>query len=207
VAARKQKAKAPRASGDDALHGNAPDESGVVVLIIDVINDLEFPGGERLLPSVPRLARALTTLKKRARRANVPCIYANDNFGRWRSDFSAQVEHCLNDGVRGEALARALAPSQDDYFVLKPKHSAFYQTCLSVLLEHLGARTLILAGISTDSCVSFTAHDAFLRGYALVVLSDGCAGMSTGLHRGALSHMQHTLGAEISRCADVSLQR
>lgn len=204
VAARKQK-KVPRSSGDDALHGNAPDEAGVAVLIIDVINDLEFPGGERLLPRTAGLARALNTIRKRARRAKVPCIYANDNFGRWRSDFSAQVEHCLRDGVRGEALARALAPSEDDYFVLKPKHSAFYQTCLSVLLEHLGARRLILGGISTDSCVSFTAHDAFLRGYSLVVLSDGCAAMSTQRHRAALSHMQRALGTEISRCADVSL--
>lgn len=207
MAGRKRRTKVPRSSGDAALHGNAPDESGVAVLIIDVINDLEFPGGERLLPRVPALARALTTLKNRARRANLPCIYANDNFGRWRSDFSAQVEHCLKDGVRGETLARALAPSDDDYFVLKPKHSAFYQTCLSVLLQHLGARTLILGGISTDSCVNFTAHDAFLRGYSLVVLEDGCAAMSAKLHRDALSHMKHALGAEISRCADVSLAR
>lgn len=194
-----------RRGAHDALYGNAPDESPQALLIVDVINDLEFPGGESLLPRTRPMARALSDLRERARRARVPCIYANDNFGRWRSDFSAQVEHCLSDGVRGEALVRALSPNEDDYFVLKPKHSAFYQTCLSLLLQHLGVEKLLLGGISTDSCVSFTAHDAFLRGYSLVVLEDGCAAMSAKLHRNALSHMQRTLGAEISRCAQAPL--
>jgi nicotinamidase-related amidase len=189
------------------LHGNAPDQAPVALLVIDVINDLEFPGGDRLLPRTKPLTRALTDLRERAHAAKVPCIYANDNFGRWRSDFSAQVEHCLKDGVRGEPLVRALMPSPQDYFVLKPKHSAFYQTCLTVLLEHLGVRTLLLAGISTDNCVNFTAHDAFLRGYSLIVLDDGCAAMTAKLHRGALAHMQSTLRATVSRCADVLLER
>jgi nicotinamidase-related amidase len=189
------------------LHGNAPDTSEVALLLVDVINDLEFPGGERLLRHTGDLVRGLTALRRRARRANVPCIYANDNFGRWRSDFTAQVQHCLTDGVRGAALARALKPTPADYFVLKPKHSAFYQTCLELLLEHLGVRTLLIGGISTDSCVSFTAHDAFLRGYSLVLLSDGCAAIDIKAHRSALAQMQRVLRAQVSACADVVFSR
>jgi nicotinamidase-related amidase len=189
------------------LHGNAPDSSEVALLLVDVINDLEFPGGERLLPHTRDLARCLAALRRRARRANVPCIYANDNFGRWRSDFTAQVQHCLNDGVRGGALARALKPTPADYFVLKPKHSAFYQTCLGLLLEHLGVRTLLIGGISTDSCVSFTAHDAFLRGYSLIMLRDGCAAMDIDAHRSALAQLERVLGAQASACADVVFPR
>jgi nicotinamidase-related amidase len=132
------------------------------------------------------------------------CRSARANFGRWRSDFKAQVEHCLTDGVRGEALVRELEPAERDYFVLKPKHSAFYQTCLGLLLEHLGVRTLFIGGISTESCVMFTAHDAYLRGFGLSVLQDGCAGIDPDAHRCALAHMTNVLRARAVNCADVS---
>jgi nicotinamidase-related amidase len=193
----------PRAA---SLYGSAPDHSPVAILLIDVINDMEFPGGKQLAARARRIIPKLAALRQRARRAKVPVIYANDNFGRWRSDFSAQVRHCLQDGVRGRELAEALSPAPDDYFVLKPKHSAFYQTCLEVLLEHLGATTLILGGVTTDSCVAFTASDAYLRGYSLRVLRDGCTAIEARLHRGALAHMQHALHAEVVSSGRVSLR-
>jgi nicotinamidase-related amidase len=189
-----------------SLHGNAPDHSKVAVLLIDVINDMEFPGGDALAARARRIIPKLATLRVRARRAKVPVIYANDNFGRWRSDFSAQVQHCLQDGVRGAQLARVLKPAPDDYFVLKPKHSAFYQTCLELLLAHLGVTTLVIGGISTDSCVTFTASDAYLRGYSLRILRDGCAARDAGLHRDALAHMQRALHAQLATAARVSLK-
>ncbi len=193
--------------GEADLHGNAPDECEVALLLIDVINDLEFPGGDRLQRNARRVAPELAALKARARAAGVPCIYANDNFGKWRSDFSAQVRHCLNDGVRGEFLARALSPEPEDYFVLKPKHSAFYQTCLDLLLPHLGVRTLLLAGLATDNCVMFTANDAFLRGYSLVLVSDGCAAIEPRAHRDALQQMTRLLHAKTASARGITFSR
>src|SRR6187549_3071455 len=95
------------------LHGNAPDKADVALLLIDVINDLEFPEGDQLLRFALPMARQVADLKQRARRENVPVIYVNDNFGRWRSDFSAQVEHCLQDGVRGRPVVELLRPDED----------------------------------------------------------------------------------------------
>ena len=192
-------------AGPENLHGNAPDESEVAVLLVDVINDMSFPGGDKLAARARPLLKNLQVLRRRARRAKVPVIYANDNFGRWRSDFSAQVQHCLEDGVRGRELAAALKPAPDDYFVLKPKHSAFYQTCLEVLLEHLGVKTLVIGGVTTDSCVTFTASDAYLRGYSLRIVEDGCAAMSASLHRDALAHLSRALHAKVASAARVSL--
>src|SRR5687767_2856754 len=106
---------------DSDLHGNAPDTHHTALLLIDVINDLEFPEGEQLLPMAEAMARALVALKKRAKAAGVPVLYVNDNFGRWQSDFNKQVEHCLHDGVRGQRIAELLRPEEDDYFVLKPR--------------------------------------------------------------------------------------
>src|SRR5690242_12934462 len=96
------------------LHGNAPDKSSVALLLIDVINDLEFDHGEQLLRFAVPMAERIRELKRGARAANVPVIYVNDNFGRWRSDLNAQVEHCLNDGVRGQPIVERLRPEEAD---------------------------------------------------------------------------------------------
>ncbi len=107
----------------------------------------------------------MARLVKRARAARIPVIYANDNFGRWRSNFQDVISHCLNDGVRGEPVARMLLPDADDYFVLKPKHSAFFSTMLDTLLKYLCVRRLILAGLTSESCVLLTAADAHMRDF------------------------------------------
>src|SRR5690606_34868634 len=112
------------ANDSSTLHGSAPDQSPLALLIIDMINDLEFPGGEELFRHSLPVAERIAALKRGARAAHVPVIYANDNFGRWRSDFRQVVAHCLYDGVRGQPLAELLKPDEDDYFVLKPKRSA-----------------------------------------------------------------------------------
>src|SRR6185369_9449361 len=98
------------------------------------------------------MARQIAKLKTRAQECGIPVIYVNDNFGRWRSDFHAQVEHCLSDGVRGQPIAELLKPEKDDYFVLKPKHSGFYSTTLETLLEYLGTKTVIITGMAANIC-------------------------------------------------------
>lgn len=168
----------------------------VALLLIDWINDLEFEGGEKLLPAALAAARATATLRQRAKQAGVPVIYCNDNFGRWRSDFRAQLEHVLRDGVRGRPIAELLAPDERDYFVLKPKHSGFLSTSLEVLLAHLGANTLILTGIAGNFCVLFTAQDAYMRDYKLVVPRDCAASEEERDNRHALEQMAKVCKAD-----------
>jgi nicotinamidase-related amidase len=187
------------------LHGNAPDRSEVVLLLIDVINDLEFPGGEELAQHALPMAHALSALARRARRAGVAVVFANDNFGRWRSDFQSQLRHCLEQPVRGRPIAELLRPEETDYFVLKPKHSAFYATALEVLLAHLEARTLLLTGMTTESCVLFTANDAYLRDFDIIVPSDCVASQSADAHERALAHMQKVLKADVRTSDKVRL--
>ena len=165
---------------DADLHGNAPDKSPVALLLIDVINDLDFPEGDQLLRHALPMAGRIAALKRRARRAGVPVVYVNDNFGRWRSDLNAQVDHCLKDGCRGQPVVELLRPEEDDYFVLKPKHSGFFSTTLDTLLEYLGTRTVVLTGMAANICVLFTANDAYMRD-----LQPGRPGRLRGLeHRG-----------------------
>lgn len=179
------------------LHGNAPDKSAVALLLIDVINDLEFPDGDKLLCHALPMARRLAALKQRARDQMVPAIYVNDNFGRWRSDFNAQVEHCLHDGVRGQPVVEILCPRDDDYFVLKPKHSGFFSTALETLLEYLEVQSLIISGIATNICVLFTANDAYMRDFHIAVPSDCVAANSEDENRHALTQIETVLKADI----------
>jgi nicotinamidase-related amidase len=185
-----------RANNDD-LHGSAPDDADVALLLIDVINDLEFDGGEALLMQALPMATQIAALKRRAKHAGIPAIYVNDNFGRWQSDFAKLLTHCLEDGVRGQPLAEQLRPEGDDYFVLKPKHSGFYATTLELLLRYLHVTTVILTGLTGDICVLFTANDAYMRDLHLVVPADCVASQDPDENRHALRHMARVLKADI----------
>jgi nicotinamidase-related amidase len=187
------------------LHGNVPDNSPVALVLIDVINDLEFDGGEKLLKHALRAARRIAALKAKARKRRIPVIYANDNFGRWRSDFQQVVEHCLTDGVRGHAIAEILKPGPEDYFVLKPKHSAFYSTTLDVLLQYLQAKRIILTGFTGDMCVLFTATDAYLRDYQLSVPRDCVASQSTAENGKALQYIARVCEADTRSSSSLDL--
>ncbi|HEV7802171.1 MAG TPA: isochorismatase family cysteine hydrolase [Burkholderiales bacterium] len=178
------------------LHGNVPDSSPVVLLLVDVINDLEFEGGDKLLRPAVKAAARMAALKQKARKRRIPVIYANDNFGRWRSDFKEAVTHCLEDGVRGRAIAELLKPAPEDYFVLKAKHSAFYSTTLPLLLDYLQAKRIVLGGLTADMCVLMTAADAFLRDFELHVPEDCTASISPRAHRGALDYIKRVFHAD-----------
>ena len=192
---------------NEDLHGNAPDASPVALLIVDVINDLEFEGGAAMLPRAARMARAIARLKRRSALAGIPTIYVNDNFGRWRSDFRSTVLHCLNDGVRGQAVAEQLIPDENDYFVLKPKHSGFYNTTLDLLLEHLQVETVMVTGIATDFCVLFTAADAYMREFRVIVPRDCATALTPAAHRSALRYMRRTLKARVAASASIDVKR
>ena len=187
------------------LHGNAPDNSPVALLLIGVINDLAFEGGENLLPHAVPAARRIAAFKKCCAVAGIPAIYVNDNFGKWRSDFKKLISHCLNDNTRGREIVELLKPGRDDYFVLKPKHSGFYSTTLDLLLKHLGAATLILAGFTADLCILFTANDAYMRDYRLVIPADCVASQEETENQRALKFMERVLKADIRPSTEIDL--
>jgi nicotinamidase-related amidase len=166
---------------------------------------MDFPGADRLVRHARPMAERIAALKKRAARAGIPAIYVNDNFGRWKSDFRKVVEHCLEDGVRGEEVVRILEPAEDDYFVLKPKHSAFYATTLDTLLDYLGATTLILVGIAGNICILFSANDAYMRDFNVIVPADCVASNTAEENRHALEQIRTVLKADITESPDLDL--
>ncbi|HUR80452.1 MAG TPA: cysteine hydrolase [Thermoanaerobaculia bacterium] len=193
-------------ANNEDLHGSVPENSSVALLLIDVINDMEFEGAEALVEQAVPMARRIADLKRRAKSAGIPTIYVNDNFGRWQSDFRRVVQHCLEDGVRGEDVARILQPDDDDYFVLKPKHSAFFATTLDTLLTYLGARTVILTGVAGNICILFSANDAYMRDLNVLVPADCVVSNTVEENQHALDQMRKVLKADITESSELDLE-
>jgi nicotinamidase-related amidase len=181
----------------------AATRSHFALLLIDVINPLDFPEAPQIEGLLPRLTRTLLRLQERARKARVPIIYVNDNFGRWRSDFREQVKYCLHQDSRGCEMVTRLQPGEEDYFILKPKHSGFFGTPLDILLDSLGARRLILTGIAGSSCVLATASDAYMRDYELFVPRDGTISNTGRENQNALKIMRDYLKADTRPAAKI----
>lgn len=189
------------------LHGSAPDTASVAVLIMDLISDFDFEDGPALYRAVALIAPCIRRLRLRAREAAVPVIYVNDNLGRWRSDFRQLVQHCAEETSRGAPIVQMLAPAEGDYFVLKPKHSAFYATPLEILLRYIGVRTLVLTGVTSHQCVLFTANDAYLRDYGLIIPRDCITAPQAQDTRTALAYFQRALGADVRASATLRFAR
>jgi nicotinamidase-related amidase len=167
------------------------------LLLVDFINFFDFPGSAKLERRARIAARNVARLKARLARARVPCIYANDNFGQWKSEFARLVDECLAKGGASAEIAELLKPGPGDYSVLKPRHSAFFGTPLEFLLEELGAESLVITGLSADNCVFATAQDAYVRKFSLWVPAD-CVAADTSEHeRQALDHLKRTMKADI----------
>ena len=189
------------------LHGSAPDKSETVLLLIDVINDFDFPEGEDLFRLAMPVGRNIAKLKERTRAAGIPSVYVNDNFGRWQSDFKKIVAHCRREDGRGKPFVEMLLPEDDDYFVLKPKHSGFYSTSLALLLTHLTAKNLILTGVAGNNCVLVTANDAYMRDFKLFVPADCVASNTEEENRHALEQMENVLKADTTISSELDLQK
>jgi len=182
-------------------------KSGLALVLIDVINHFEFPDGKTILRQALAVAPALARLKKKARKAGVPVIYVNDNFGQWRSEMSKLIQYCLRPAAAGRTFVEQLRPDDEDYFVLKPMHSAFYQTPLDLLLRELGASSIILSGLATNSCILCTAHDANMRNIKIIVPRDCCTARTAREHEQALEHIGAMADAKVVLSSSLSLEK
>jgi nicotinamidase-related amidase len=172
------------------------------LVIVDVVNPLDFPGGDRLLEQALPAVRRLARLKARLKRAGWAAVYVNDNFTHWRNDFRELVAICAQEGSRGAALVDAVPPEADDYNILKPRHSAFFDTPLELLLAQLGVRRIALAGIAGDACVIATAIGAHMRQLDVAVVRD-CTASLTAARNAAAMKLLSDMGIDVRAAAKV----
>lgn len=202
---RKNSRKPTRSESD--LDGNAPDRSNAVLILVDVINDLDFPNNRELVRGSRRLAKSIARLKLRCKRVGIPVVYVNDNYGKWRSDFSAVLKHSVREGSPGREMVQLLAPEPDDYIILKPKYSAFYASPLETILAYIGARNVIVSGLTTNACVSLTVADLYVREFKIFVPQDCVQALNSTDHRRALQLMKTSFAANTILSSRIPLSR
>jgi nicotinamidase-related amidase len=169
----------------------------VALLALDLVTDFDFPDGPAVQRALSRHAPAIRALLDTARSHRVPVIYANDNLGAWRSDAPAIIARCTEPTRPGASLVKQLAPKERDEIILKPRHSAFFGTPLEALLGDRKIDTLLVVGISAESCVWMTACDAHTRGFQLVVPADTMAGVTARALRATLTGLEDVLNARV----------
>lgn len=176
-------------------------------MIVDMINDFEFEDGPKLFRRALPVAKAIVKLRTRALRAGVPVVYVNDNFAKWHDTFQTTIETIEQASDAGREMVAMLRPEKQDYYILKPDRSGFYETPLELLLEDLGVREVIITGVTTDICVLFTAHDAHMRGLGVRVPSDCTTATTDAYKRQGLDLLERVADADTRASEGVRFRR
>jgi len=198
---------AGRKKAENAKSEIVTERSPAALLIIDVITDFDFPDGDHIREQALKILPDLASLVKDARSAEIPVIYINDNFGKWQEDFKTTVKYCLRAGSKGKKFVSQLKPASEDYYILKPQRSAFYKTTLDLLLEQLGAETLIIAGLTTDICIFFSANDAYMRNFNIIVPQDCVCALNAEINTATLKTIERILDADIRVSGEIDLKK
>nr|WP_280118799.1 isochorismatase family cysteine hydrolase [Streptomyces brevispora] len=172
------------------------------LIVIDMINNYRHEDAEQVLPDVERTVPVIARLLEAARAQDAPVIYANDNFGEWRSHHGEIVE-MATAGARPD-LVEPLLPDENSLFVVKARHSIFYETPLPSLLRQLGVGHLVLCGQVTEQCMLYSVLDAHIRHLDLTIPEDGVAHIHEDLARAGLRMMERNMGADVRRAESVA---
>ncbi|MCX5588809.1 isochorismatase family cysteine hydrolase [Streptomyces erythrochromogenes] len=170
------------------------------LVIIDMLNTYDHQDADELVPSVEQALPSVVRLLEEARRRGLPVIYANDNFGKWRSHHGEILQAALA-GPRAD-LVEPVRPDADSYFIVKARHSAFYETPLAYLLGTLGVSHLVLCGQVTEQCVLYSALDAHIRHLRVTIARDAVAHIHADLAGAALSMMEVNMAARVVPAAE-----
>jgi nicotinamidase-related amidase len=166
------------------------------LLIVDMISDFEFEDGDRLFSNTLEILEPLAALKVNMRARGIPVIYVNDELGDGSDRLIEDIGKLGDRSDRASQILELLAPDGADHWIVKPQRSGFYATRLGNLLLSLNVSSVVVAGVTTDICVFFTAHDAYMRGYSLWIPSDCCAAVEASHHDDALSFIRRVADAD-----------
>jgi nicotinamidase-related amidase len=175
------------------------------LIVIDMLNAYEHDDAEPLTRSVERALPQMRALIERAQREDVLTIYVNDNFGAWNSDRDELVRTAL--AGRFPHLVEPLTPSEDTLFVIKARHSIFFQTPLEYLLAQEDVERIVLIGQVTEQCILYSALDAYIRHLSVVVPNDAVAHIHADLAEPALRMMEVNMAAEVCPADECRLER
>ena len=180
-------------------HGD--DEAATALLVVDMLNPYDHPEADELAEHVAGALPGVKTLLRRAEEADAPVVYVNDNYGDWNSSVE-ELARAATDGKHPE-LVEPVLPKDGHSFVVKARHSTFYETPLEYLLDQMGVGRLVLSGQVTEQCILYSALDAHVRHFDVVIPTDAVAAIYDELGGAALRMMERNMSAELTRAAEV----
>jgi nicotinamidase-related amidase len=180
----------------ETRHRRHGDEQGATaLLVVDMLNPYDHPEADELAEHVEGALPGVETLLRRAAEADAPIVYVNDNYGDWNSS-SEELARSAMDGKHPE-LVEPVLPKEGQSFVVKARHSTFYETPLEYLLDQMGVGRLVFSGQVTEQCILYSALDAHVRHFDVVVATDAVAAIYDELGEAALKMMERNMGAEL----------
>ena len=171
--------------------------SRTALVVIDMINGYDFPDAEKVARSA---GKVVPVIEEMIADHDGPVIYVNDNFGHWRSNRDELVDEALASGHRD--LVEPIAPRDDALFVVKARHSIFYQTPLEYLLGQEDVDRVVLTGQVTEQCILYSALDAYVRGFDIRVPRDAVAHIDPDLGAAALRMMERNMRVGVLDASD-----
>ncbi|HWC09057.1 MAG TPA: isochorismatase family cysteine hydrolase [Solirubrobacterales bacterium] len=178
-------------------------EPKTALLIVDMLNPYEHEDSERLAEHVAAALPGVEALIDRARELELPTVYVNDNFGDWNSS-SEELAERAREGAHPE-LVEPILPAAGASFVIKARHSTFYETPLEYLLDQMGVDRLVLSGQVTEQCILYSALDAHVRHFKVAIATDAVAAIHDHLAEAALEMADRNLSAELGRANELAL--
>ena len=166
------------------------------LVVVDMISTYEHEDGDVCAREVGGRLEAMVARVEQARRDGVPVVYVNDHYDRWDGSRERLVDWVL-DQTRDRGLVEPLLPAPDDVFIVKARHSIFYETPLGYLLRSRQIDTLTLLGQVTEQCILYSALDAHVRHFGVQVAVDACAPIVPELGEAALEMMRRNMGADL----------
>jgi nicotinamidase-related amidase len=175
------------------------------LVVVDMLNTYEHADADALMRSVREVLPNIASLIERARSQDVGVVYVNDNYGAWDIGPSDIVERALA-GPHPDLIEPIVPPDDVTAFVLKARHTIFYQTPLEYLLRQtLGVERLVLAGQVTEQCILYSALDAYVRHFDVTVPPDAVAAIHPQLHEAALEMMRTNMDADLTPAREIRL--
>lgn len=165
------------------------------LLVVDMISDYDHPDGDALRESARTVVPVISGLIERARDEGVLVIHVNDNHGMWSSCRQDLIDEARRNG--DPELIDPMLPQGDAPFVFKARHSIFFGSSLQYLLESEDVGRLVLVGQVTEQCILYSALDAYIRHFQVVVPRDAVAHIDADLADAALALMERNMRAEV----------
>jgi nicotinamidase-related amidase len=178
--------------------------SNSIYLVLDMMNDLIHVDGPNGRAPYGEQSRARNIIVN-TRRAIDKARAAGLRIGFVRVGFSPDYRECpasspIFSGARKNGIFKLggwgtqahadLGQQPSDLDIVKHRVSPFHGTTLELLLRTHGIERIYCSGISTNAVVQAAVRDGHDRDYEMVIVEDGCCGLSTEEHDIAMKSLQ-----------------